>query len=86
MAVGIYFTREEQNSAEIFTIQLVIRSDNGPQMTSHVFMDHVGNFGEDQVLHELIPPATPNENAHIKAFIIQSCMLNLFNHDISGIC
>lgn len=48
--------------------QLVIRSDNGPQMTSHVFMDHVGTFSEDQVLHELIPPATPNKNAHIEAF------------------
>lgn len=37
-------------------------------MTSHVFMDHVKDFGEDQVLHELIPPATPNKNAHIEAF------------------
>lgn len=48
--------------------RLVIRSDNGPQMTSHIFMDHVSNFGEDQLLHELIPPATPNKNAHIEAF------------------
>lgn len=48
--------------------QLVIRSDNGSQMTSNVFIDHVQGFGEDQILHELIPPATPNKNAHIEAF------------------
>jgi len=48
--------------------QLIIRSDNGTQMTSHVFTEHVRDFGEDQVLHELIPPATPNKNAHIEAF------------------
>ncbi len=48
--------------------QLVIRSDNGTQMTSKVFTEHVQNFEEDQILHELIPPATPNQNAHIEAF------------------
>ena len=25
-------------------------------------------FNKDQLLHELIPPATPNRNAHIEAF------------------
>jgi hypothetical protein len=34
--------------------QLVIRSDNGSQMTSHVFMDHVDNFDEDQVARDII--------------------------------
>lgn len=48
--------------------QLVIRSDNGSQMTSNVFIKNINNFGEDQLLHELIPPATPNKNAHIEAF------------------
>lgn len=48
--------------------QLIIRSDNGSQMTSTVFTEYFQDFGEDQVLHELIPPATPNKNAHIEAF------------------
>ena len=46
--------------------QLIIRSDNGSQMTSNAFIDHIEAFGEDRVLHELIPPATPNKNAHIE--------------------
>jgi putative transposase len=50
------------------TDQLVIRSDNGSQMTSNVFIQNVNSFGEDRLLHELIPPATPNKNAHIEAF------------------
>jgi putative transposase len=48
--------------------QLIIRSDNGPQMTSNVFIDNIETYGEDQLLHELIPPATPNKNAHVEAF------------------
>lgn len=48
--------------------QLVIRSDNGPQMTSKVFMNHIEDLGEKQILHELIPVRTPNKNAHIEAF------------------
>ncbi len=48
--------------------QLIIRSDNGSQMTSNVFLNHIGSYREDQVLHELIPPSTPNKNAHIEAF------------------
>ena len=48
--------------------QLVIRSDNGSQMTSNIFIKNVNNFGEEQLIHELIPPATPNKNAHIEAF------------------
>ena len=47
---------------------LVIRSDNGAQMTSNVFIDKISDYGEKQVVHELIPPATPNKNAHIEAF------------------
>jgi len=48
--------------------QLIIRSDNGSQMTSNVFIENANNFGKDQLLHELIPPATPNKNAHVEAF------------------
>jgi putative transposase len=47
---------------------LVIRSDNGTQMTSNIFINKIRDYGEEQVLHELIPPATPNKNAHIEAF------------------
>jgi len=48
--------------------QLIIRSDNGSQMTSNVFIKNADNLGKGQLLHELIPPATPNKNAHIEAF------------------
>ena len=48
--------------------QLVIRSDNGSQMTSNAFINHINSYKQDQVVHELIPPATPNKNAHIEAF------------------
>ena len=47
---------------------LIIRSDNGSQMTSKVFMEYVEGYGEEKLIHELIPPATPNKNAHIEAF------------------
>lgn len=43
---------------------LVIRSDNGPQMTSHQFRDYVDSI----VHHEFIPPACPNKNAYIESF------------------
>ena len=48
--------------------QLILKSDNNTQMTSNVFAEHVNNFDEDQLFHELIPPATPNKNAQIEAF------------------
>ena len=47
--------------------QLVIRSDNGTQMTSNVFVKNIINYGEE-VIHELIPFATPNKNAHVESF------------------
>lgn len=47
--------------------QLVIRSDNGSQMTSNAFIANVERY-EGEVVHELIPPSTPNKNAHIEAF------------------
>lgn len=46
---------------------LVIRMDNGPQMTSN----RMFKFAQDnssQLLHELIPVQTPNKDAHIESF------------------
>ncbi len=48
--------------------QLIIRSDNGSQMTSNVFIKNMESYKADQLMHELIPPATPNKNAHVEAF------------------
>lgn len=47
--------------------QLVIRSDNGTQMTSKAFIKNVEDYN-NEIIHELIPPATPNKNAHIESF------------------
>lgn len=47
---------------------LYIRSDNGTQMTSNAFIDSFKAYGEKKVVHELIPPATPNKNAHVESF------------------
>ena len=49
------------------TNQLIIRSDNGSQMTSNVFIKNIECYN-NEVIHELIPPATPNKNAHVEAF------------------
>jgi putative transposase len=49
------------------TSQLIIRSDNGSQMTSNVFIKNMECYN-NEVIHELIPPATPNKNAHVEAF------------------
>jgi putative transposase len=46
---------------------LVIRSDNGTQMTSHEFARHLLTL-EQKLLHEFIPIQTPNKNAHIESF------------------
>ena len=44
---------------------LVIRSDNGTQMTSHMFRLHIEALG---LAHEFTPPSTPNLNAFIESF------------------
>lgn len=44
--------------------QLVIRSDNGPQMTSNQFRNYV----DAVTYHEFIPPGCPNKNAYIESF------------------
>jgi putative transposase len=43
----------------------IIRSDNGPQFISHLFEDACDSF---ELIHERIPPRTPNKNAHIESF------------------
>jgi putative transposase len=43
----------------------IIRTDNGPQFISHLFEETCSRFG---MIHERIPPKTPNKNAHIEAF------------------
>lgn len=43
----------------------VMRSDNGPQFISHRFAEACDHFG---IVHERIPPKTPNKNAHIESF------------------
>lgn len=44
---------------------LVIRSDNGSQMTSHQFRRYVEGLGLE---HEFTPPSTPDKNAFIESF------------------
>lgn len=46
---------------------LVIRSDNGPQMTSREFSKWLAKL-ETKLHHEFIPVQTPNKNAHIESF------------------
>jgi putative transposase len=42
-----------------------IRTDNGPQFISHLFEETCERYG---LIHERIPPKTPNKNAHIESF------------------
>lgn len=46
---------------------LVIRSDNGPQMSSNKFHFYLKRL-EQKLSHEFIPPRTPDRNAYIEAF------------------
>jgi putative transposase len=47
--------------------ELVIRSDNGPQMTAKELRLWLGGL-EEKLAHEFIPVRTPNKNAHIESF------------------
>jgi putative transposase len=44
---------------------LTIRSDNGSQLTSRRYEDHLRTFG---IRHETIHPQTPEEDAHIESY------------------
>lgn len=45
--------------------KLIIRSDNGPQMSSNAFKDYVGEL---DIAHEFTPIRCPNKNAFIESF------------------
>jgi len=47
--------------------QLIIRSDNGPQMSSNRFFFYLKRL-EQKLKHEFIPPRSPDRNAYIEAF------------------
>lgn len=47
--------------------KLVIRSDNGPQMSSNKFYFYLKRL-EQKLAHEFIPVQTPNRNAYIESF------------------
>jgi putative transposase len=63
----VQITQEAVMRRQLFDVETkpVIRSDNGPQFISHLFEDACHTFG---VIHERIPPRTPNKNAHIESF------------------
>lgn len=46
---------------------LVIRSDNGPQMTANEVSRWLATL-EEKLSHEFIPVRTPNKNAHVESF------------------
>ena len=56
--------REEEITAKH---GLVIRSDNGPQMTATELSRWLATL-EEKLMHEFIPVRTPNKNAHIESF------------------
>jgi putative transposase len=45
---------------------LIVRSDRGTQMTSIEFSRYIGE--DEKLIHELIPPHTPDKNAYIESF------------------
>ena len=66
---------------------LVIRMNNGPQMTSNA-MYKFASQNSGRLVHELIPLQTPNKDAHIESFysIIETeCFqVNIFNDFLEG--
>lgn len=66
---------------------LVVRMDNGPQMTSNA-MYKFATENSDKVIHELIPVRTPNKDAHIESFYsileTECFQTNIFNNYLEG--
>lgn len=58
---------------------LVIRSDNGPQMSSKAFYKYIAKLSKN-IEHEFIPCGMPNKNAHVESFysIIESEFIPLY--------
>nr|WP_233168339.1 IS3 family transposase [Paenibacillus roseus] len=63
----VQITQEALMKRQLFDkmIRPVMRSDNGPQFISHRFAAACEQF---HIVHERIPPKTPNKNAHIESF------------------
>ena len=68
-AGDLVFTLNEAIKNEGITDEqtLVIRSDNGPQMSSNRFYFYLKSL-EKKLTHEFIPPRSPDRNAYIEAF------------------
>lgn len=68
-AGDLVFTLNQAIKTENITSEqrLVIRSDNGPQMSSNRFYFYLKNL-EKKLTHEFIPPRSPDRNAYIEAF------------------
>ena len=65
-AKDILLTLEEALAKHGVNItNLIIRSDSGPQMTSHQFRERILELG---VKHEFTSPSTPQKNAFIESF------------------
>jgi putative transposase len=65
-AADIIFTLNNALEKEkVDASNLVIRSDNGTQMTSYRFKKYVDGLGLE---HEFTPPSTPNLNAFVESF------------------
>ncbi|MGC8562916.1 MAG: DDE-type integrase/transposase/recombinase [Thermoplasmata archaeon] len=47
--------------------ELRIRSDNGPQLASREYEDHLRTLG---INHGTIHPSTPEEDAHIESYFL----------------
>jgi transposase InsO family protein len=66
---------------------LVIRMDNGPQMTSNT-MFNFALKNSDRLIHELIPVQTPNKDAHIESFYsileTECFQVNIFKSYLEG--
>lgn len=65
----VQITQEALMKRQLFDVpreqKPIIRSDNGPQFISHRFEEACETF---EIIHERIPPRTPNKNAHIESF------------------
>lgn len=48
---------------------LIIRSDNGSQLTSHNYEKHLKTLG---IKHETIHAHTPEEDGHIESYLVDS--------------
>lgn len=68
-AGDLVFTLDEalRNAGIADENELVIRSDNGPQMTSKNLKKYLASL-EVNLDHEFIPCKTPNKNAHVESF------------------